>query len=77
MALRMTFLKCCKNGGWIARKAIPADVRAQYKRLHRVSREAIRKVSAGTPKAQAKAQLGQWLAEVETRDLYNRSVCLR
>ena len=67
MALRMASLTPNKTGGLIARKAIPADVRAQYKQLHGVSREAILRVPVGTPKSQAKAQHGQWLAEVETR----------
>lgn len=67
MALRMTSLTTNKTGEHVARKAIPADVRAEYKRLYGVSREAILKVPRGTSKAQAKALLGQWLAEVETR----------
>jgi integrase len=67
MALRMVSLKSSKTGEWIARKGIPADARAQYKRLYGVGQEAILRVPAGTSKAQAKAQHGQWLAEVETR----------
>jgi hypothetical protein len=67
VALRMTSLTTNKTGEHVARKAIPADVRAEYKRLYGVSREAILKVPRGTSKAQAKALLGQWLAEVETR----------
>jgi hypothetical protein len=67
MAIRMVSLKGSKRRGWIARKGIPADVRAEYKRLYQVAREALLRVPAGTPEAQAKAQLGQWLAEVETQ----------
>lgn len=67
MALRMVSLKGSKTDGWIARKGVPADVRAEYKRLYRVAREAILRVPAGTSEAQAKARLGQWLAEVETQ----------
>jgi integrase len=67
MALRMVSLKSSKTGQWIARKGIPADARAEYKRLHGVGQEAILRVPAGTSKSQAKAQLGQWLAEVETQ----------
>jgi hypothetical protein len=63
----MVSLTTSKTGEHVARKAIPADVRAEYKRLHGVSREAILKVPRGTSKAQAKALHGQWLAEVETR----------
>jgi integrase len=66
MAVRMISLKGSKRRGWIARKGIPADVRVNYKKLHGVKREVILRVPAGTSEAQAKAQLGQWLAEVET-----------
>src|ERR1700738_2971861 len=67
MAIVMVSLNPTKTGEFVARKAIPKDARAEYKRLHGVSREAILKIPAGTPKAQAKALHGQWLAEVETR----------
>ena len=66
MALLMASLNSTKSGAFVARKAIPKDARAEYKRLHGVSHEAILKIPAGTPKAQAKALHGQWLAEVET-----------
>jgi integrase len=65
MAIRMVSLKSSKTGEWIARKGIPADVRAEYKRLYGVGHEAILRVPAGTSKAQAKARLGEWQAEVE------------
>jgi hypothetical protein len=42
------------------REIIPADARADYKRLYGVGREVILRVPAGTSRAQAKAQLGQW-----------------
>lgn len=67
MAILMVSLNPTKTGEFVARKAIPKDARAEYKRLHGVSREVILKIPAGTPKAQAKALHGQWLAEVETR----------
>lgn len=67
MAIRMVSLKSSKTGEWIARKGIPADARAEYKRLYGVGHEAILRVPAGTSKAQAKARLGQWQAEVETQ----------
>jgi hypothetical protein len=67
MAVLMVSLNSTKTGDFVARKAIPKDARAEYKRLHGVRREAILKIPAGTPKAQAKALHGQWLAEVETR----------
>ena len=67
MAVPMTSLNLSKTGQFVARKVIPKDARAEYKRLYGVSTEAILKTPAGTPKAQAKALHGQWLAEVETR----------
>jgi hypothetical protein len=67
MAIRMVSLKSSKNGEWIARKGIPADVRADYKRLYGVAHEAILRVPSSTSKAQAKACLGEWQAEVETQ----------
>ncbi len=53
MPIRMVALNRSRTGEWIARKSIPKDARA--------------KLPADTSKAQAKARLGQWLAEVETR----------
>ncbi len=67
MAVRMVSLKSSKTGEWIARKGIPADARAEYKRLYGVGHEVILRVPSGTSKAQAKARLGQWQAEVETQ----------
>jgi hypothetical protein len=63
----MAALNLSATGATKSRKAIPKDVRADYKRLYGVSHEAILIVPAGTSKAQAKALHGQWLAEVETR----------
>jgi hypothetical protein len=67
MAIPMVSLNPTNTGEFVARKAIPKEARAEYKRLHGVSREALLRIPAGTPKAQAKALHGQWLAEVETR----------
>jgi integrase len=67
MAVRMVSLKSSKTGEWVARKGIPADARAEYKRLYGVGHEAILRVPGSTSKAQAKARLGQWQAEVETQ----------
>lgn len=67
MAILMVSLNPTKTGDFVARKAIPKEARAEYKRLHGVSREALLRIPAGTPTAQAKALHGQWLAEVETR----------
>jgi hypothetical protein len=63
----MVALKRSKNGEWIARKSIPKDARAVYSRLYSVGWEALLKLPADTSKAEAKAKLGQWLAEIETR----------
>ena len=54
MAVRMISLKGSKRRGWIARKGIPADARAEYKRLYGVGREAILRVPAGTPRLKPK-----------------------
>jgi integrase len=67
MAIVMVSLNPTKTGEFVARKVIPKDARVEYKRLHGVGREAILRIPAGTPKAQAKALHGQWLAEVETQ----------
>jgi integrase len=67
MPIRMVALNRSKTGEWIARKSVPKDVRVEYSRLYSVGWEAILKLPANTSKAQAKSQLGQWLAEVETR----------
>ena len=58
MAIVMVSLNPTKTGEFVARKAIPKDARAEYKRLHGVSREAILKIPAGTPRAQG--QSGPW-----------------
>ncbi|MBR0905536.1 hypothetical protein [Bradyrhizobium liaoningense] len=67
MALRMVALNRAADGRWFARKGIPQDVREDYQRLYGTKREAHLKLAAGTPKHEAKARLGEWEAEVETR----------
>ncbi|MBH5370454.1 hypothetical protein [Bradyrhizobium glycinis] len=67
MALRMVALNRAADGRWFARKGIPEDVREDYQRLYGTKREAHLKLAAGTPKHEAKARLGEWEAEVETR----------
>lgn len=66
MYVRMASLKFSANGTATSRKAIPKDVRAEYRKLYGVGREAILRVPKGTSVAHAKALHGQWLAEVET-----------
>ncbi|WP_342714155.1 hypothetical protein [Bradyrhizobium sp. B039] len=67
MALRMVALNRATDGRWFARKGIPEDVRKDYQRLYGQKREAHLKLPADTPKHEAKARLGEWEAEVETR----------
>jgi integrase len=67
MALRMVALNRASDGRWFARKGIPEDVREEYARLYGVRREAHLKLPADTAKHEAKAQLGEWGAEIETR----------
>jgi integrase len=67
MALRMVALSRASDGRWFARKSIPEDVREEYGRLYGVRREAHLKLPAETPRHEAKARLGEWEAETETR----------
>jgi len=67
MALRMVALSRATNGRWFARKGIPQDIREEYARLFGAKREAQLRLPADTPKHEAKARLGEWEAEVETR----------
>lgn len=64
MAIRMAALVRSKNGEYTARKAIPKDVQEAYARLYGVRWEAQLKLPAGTSSHDAKARLGEWLAEV-------------
>jgi integrase len=63
----MVGLTRSKSGYWVARKAIPADVRDAYFKLYKIRREAILKLPAGTSKHEAKTRLAEWVAQVETR----------
>jgi integrase len=67
MALRMVALKRIADGRWFARKVIPKDVCEEYQRYFGHKAEAHLKLPADTPKYEAKARLGEWEAEVETR----------
>lgn len=67
MALRMVALNRIADGRWFARKVIPEDVREEYQRLYGHKREAHLKLPAVTSRHEAKARLGEWEAEVETR----------
>jgi integrase len=67
MALRMVGLKYSKSGGYLARKAIPEDVRDAYAKLHQVRREERFTLSREFSQSVAKAKHSEWLAEIETR----------
>lgn len=67
MAVRMVALVRSKNGEFVARKGIPADVREPCARLYGVKWEEQLKLPAGTSKHEAKKRLGEWSAEFETR----------
>src|ERR1700680_2497417 len=67
MAVKMVALVQSKNGEFVARKGIPADVREPYARLYGVKWEEKLKLPAGTSKHEAKKRFGEWSAEVETR----------
>ena len=67
MALRMVALIRARDGRWVARKGIPKDVRDDYARLYGVRYEAQLKLSGDTPRAEARLQLAEWTAEIETR----------
>jgi hypothetical protein len=74
MALRITSLNRMKNGQFVARKNIPADVREAYARLYSVTWEERLTLPANTPQHEAKTRHGEWLAEIETRIATLRSV---
>ena len=63
----MTSLKQSKSGAYSARKGIPKDVRAEYQRLFGPGWEAKFSRPPATPRAEAKKQYGEWLADVESR----------
>jgi hypothetical protein len=67
MAVRMVALNRASDGRWFARKVIPKNVREEYSRLFGVRREAHLKLPGDTPRAEAKARVGEWIAEVETQ----------
>src|SRR5262245_10437804 len=64
---RMSNLKRTKSGAFKARKALPADIKADYQVLYGPGWEAIFSRPAGTPVRQAKEDHLKWLAEVEQR----------
>jgi hypothetical protein len=67
MALRMTSLNRMRTSEFVARKAIPVDVREAYARLYNKGWEERVALPANTPTHEAKKLHGEWLAEIETR----------
>lgn len=67
MSFRMARLQKRKSGGWKARKGIPADVREEYFALYGLRREEIFAAPGTDSLSRAKAKLGEWLADIETR----------
>jgi integrase len=67
MASLMVALKGSRQAGFSARKVIPKDVREAYTRLYGVAWEAKLSIPPGLSAHEAKAQCGEWLAEIETR----------
>jgi integrase len=67
MAFRMAALIRSKSGSYKARKGIPKDVQAEYYRLYGQRYEAKLTLSATLKPPDAKARLGTWVAEIETR----------
>ncbi|MGV8856557.1 MAG: hypothetical protein ACOH2L_18185, partial [Devosia sp.] len=66
MAILMPTLTHAKNGDWFSRKVIPLDVRDAYQRAYGVRQEERFRRSDLSP-GNAKAEFGQWLADVERR----------
>ncbi|WP_199925228.1 hypothetical protein [Neorhizobium sp. SOG26] len=60
----MTSLKRAKNGDWFARKAIPSDVREQYKLAYGVGREERFRRPASVNMGTAKAEFRDWDAQI-------------
>jgi integrase len=63
----MTTLTRNKSGEFVARKAIPKDVRQAYSKLYGVGWEVRLTLPAHLTEAEAKAKHGEFLAEIETR----------
>jgi len=63
----MVALERRKTGGYVARKAIPKDVRQEYAALYGMGWEEKLTIPTSTPPHEAKARHCEWLAEIETR----------
>jgi hypothetical protein len=67
MPFAVVRMKRSKSGAYSARKAIPKDVRDEYKRLHGQRREAKFSLAASIDPREAKAKYVEWLSTVEGR----------
>ena len=67
MTVRMTTLRRARNGDWLSRKAIPADVREAYRAAHGVSQEERFRRDASMPVERAKQELREWDATISGR----------
>lgn len=63
----MPSLKRAKNGDWLARKAIPAELRDAYQRAYGIRQEERFRVPSGKSPGEAKAAFVEWLADIESR----------
>jgi integrase len=67
MTIPMTTLRRARNGGWLSRKAIPADVREAYRAAHGVSQEERFRRDASMPVERAKQEMREWDATISGR----------
>jgi hypothetical protein len=67
MTVRMTTLRRARNGDWMSRKAIPADVREAYRAAHGVSQEERFRRNASMTVERAKQELREWDATISGR----------
>lgn len=74
MALLMTKLNRSATGAYVARKAIPKDVRSEYAARYDMAWEEKFYLEPAVSEHEAKALFGEWLAEVETRIARLRAV---
>jgi hypothetical protein len=67
MTIAMTTLRRARNGDWLSRKAIPADVRQAYRAAHGVSREERFRRDASLSVERAKQEMREWDATISGR----------
>jgi hypothetical protein len=67
MTIPMTTLRRARNGDWLSRKEIPADVRKAYREAHGVSQEERFRRKSSMPVERAKQELREWDATISGR----------